>query len=85
MNTLKEILLEKIQWGIKATELFGLFEIVGRYDFDSINVALEELLSEGKIIELEYVLPQLNHRIKSFYLPAKIEIKIRGEYYELDS
>lgn len=31
---------------------------------------LEMLVIEGRILEIEYVLPKMDYRVKSFYLPA---------------
>lgn len=56
--------------GIKATELCAREEIVratGDFDVPSL---LDELVKEGRLVEVEYVLPQMEWRAKSFYLPA---------------
>ena len=74
----KVLLLDKIVGlqGIKATQLVALPEIaVPLQDFDIPNL-LDELVQEGKIIEIEYKLPEMDWRVKSFYLPAGTEIRI---------
>ena len=39
---------------------------------------LEDLVLENKIAEIEYVLPDMPYRTKSFFLPAGTKIKVRG-------
>lgn len=38
--------------------------------------AIEAAVEQGKIFEIEYCLPNMPDRVKSFYLPAKTEIKL---------
>lgn len=58
--------------GCKATEIFHCTELV----FECLVLTrdlpaiLEEMVSEGKLVEVEYLLPNMNYRIKSFLLPA---------------
>lgn len=71
-------LVEKIEGlqGIKATELVSLPDVClanWSQGFD-IPDLLDELVSENRIVEIEYALPEMSRRIKSFYLPAKTEI-----------
>jgi len=35
------------------------------------------LVAEERLIEIEYVLPTMNYRIKSFLLPVGTEIKMK--------
>ena len=73
----KERLVEKIVGlqGIKATALVSIPEIaVDLQEFD-IPDLLDELVGEGKILEIEYNLPEMPERIKSFYLPAGTKVR----------
>ena len=59
--------------GCKATELAADVRIAtaGR----DLPEAIERLVEKGELLEIEYVLPTLNFRIKSFLLPKGTEIK----------
>lgn len=60
--------------GCKATELAAVKEIACcGYPFIQL---LDELMRENEIIEIEYVLSEMNYRIKSFLLPKGTEIHI---------
>jgi hypothetical protein len=64
--------------GLKATEL--AFEFVRRIHAEgciSNNVLqlIEELVKEGRLVEIEYVLSTLKYRIKSFILPGDTEVQ----------
>lgn len=75
MTTLTEIILEKVQNGIKATELCAEIPSelhkhkIQLYNSDEILREIERLIKTGEIVEMEYVLPHINYRIKSFLLP----------------
>lgn len=58
--------------GCKAMELIASKNL-NAYDF-SWPDAIEEAVQRGKIIEIEYMLPNMNWRIKSFYLPGGTRI-----------
>jgi hypothetical protein len=70
-----------LKQGCKAIELgAALVEILtqdGDCDDFPIPDLIEELVQEEKLVEVEYVLPAMNYRIKSFLLPAGTEIKMR--------
>jgi hypothetical protein len=76
-------LITEVQ-GCKATELvtksqFNL-DMIRALEVYDLPTVLAELLHERRLIEVEYVLPQLNFRAKSFLLPAGVEVKInKGE------
>lgn len=59
------------QQGIKAVEL--VLNVLGSlgHAFDDREYLLElsRLIQEGEVIEFEYVLPNLDYRIKSIYFP----------------
>jgi len=73
----KTALVEKVAFyqGIKAVQLVADLT-PDLIDFD-IPLLLEELVSENKLIEIEYALPNMNWRLKSFYFPAGTAISIR--------
>jgi hypothetical protein len=74
MEKLKEKLEEVINGstGIKAIELvcnISEFIHTNKYDSKQIDLALEELLADEKICELEFIIPKLDYKIKSIYFP----------------
>lgn len=75
---MKDNIIEVIKdcQGCKATELpVKLVHFIGAWDveLDNLPELIEELVSEGKLCEIEYILPGTD-RIKSFLLPAGTEI-----------
>jgi len=63
--------------GCKAMDLAANREIALSVDKDdSLMSNVDILVTEGKLIEIEYVLPQ-SERVKSFLLPANTDVKIR--------
>jgi hypothetical protein len=93
-QAIKEI-VESVQ-GLKATELAAKEElnvllkeketVAGvECEFD-LPELLEEMVVEGMILEVEYVLPSLPH-MKSFYLPAGTRInslRFSKKYHWID-
>lgn len=58
--------------GINGVHLvLNVMSIVGpmKLENDEYNQELEKLVESGEIVELEYVLPQMDYRIKSIYFP----------------
>jgi hypothetical protein len=47
----------------------------GADKFDFLEL-MSELIAEGKVIEIEYVLSNMNYRAKSFYLPANTKVSV---------
>lgn len=75
-----EIVTEK--QGCKATEISVDEELAKAATVLGTDVVVNEiyqLANEGKLIEIEYVLPRLNFRIKSFMLPQGTKINIQGK------
>uniref|UniRef100_A0A6M3L8D9 Uncharacterized protein n=1 Tax=viral metagenome TaxID=1070528 RepID=A0A6M3L8D9_9ZZZZ len=74
---LKDRILELVNNGIKGTEL--VVKIISESDVlihtDVVKV-IEELMEQGEMIEIDYVLPSMEYRIKSFYLPKGTSISI---------
>jgi len=62
--------------GCKATELIA--HVAGRLEEEfpqhDFMRALNELLESGELEEVEYVLPQMDYRTKSFLLPKNTQI-----------
>lgn len=76
----KNILVGKITslQGIKATQLAVEEEItLGLSEFN-VPALLEELVAEKRLIEIEYTLPDMDWRLKSFYLPVGSKVSVKG-------
>lgn len=43
------------------------------FDFPDL---LQEMITEGMLVEVEYVLPSMNYRCKSFLLPAGTQVNV---------
>ena len=69
------IRLVKDSTGIKATELIAkLATHDDRYPQDEdILELIEQVAVAGDILELEYLVPQMDYRIKSIYFPKGTE------------
>jgi len=64
--------------GCKAMDLcVNIAELYGKFDFD-IGLLVEELVKEKRLVEVEYILPSMSYRVKSFLLPKETEVKING-------
>ncbi len=64
--------------GLKATELPAKFdlEMLGTLEVVDFPTVLAELLHERRIVEIEYTLPNMNYRVKSFILPAGTDVNV---------
>jgi hypothetical protein len=67
--------------GIKATELAvsvttALLEEKQEWTQDQFFKALEELVHEREIVEVSYVLPTMDYKVKSIYFPKGTEVSI---------
>ncbi len=65
--------------GIKATELVVLVvQQCSEFPFkhEEFENAVSELVEEGEIVELEYTLPSMDYRVKSYYLPKGTVIEV---------
>jgi hypothetical protein len=77
---LKQVILEVVNanTGMRGVELAlkVLDRTMPRY-FESpqYQEALDELVAEGSIVELEYTLPEMDYRTKSIYFPKGTQIK----------
>lgn len=66
---------------IKMTELIVRIakELVRDINIEQIFVALDDLVREKEVVEVEYVLPAMNYRTKSMYFPKGTEINVAGK------
>ena len=78
--------LVSMKQGIKAMELACDPEVLKILGDESFHDVIEELITEKRIVEVEYVVPSIPYRLKSFYLPAdSIVIRIRGQISNVES
>jgi hypothetical protein len=78
-DEIKQLIVERVseKAGLKAVHLASEEDIVlACKDLPSI---CEELVEEGRLVEVEYVLPEMDWRIKSFYLPAGTVVRVRSK------
>jgi hypothetical protein len=81
MLEFQELLVRRITelQGCKATELVSDEEVVKALmvnDDISLLDALDAIVTTNRIVEIEYVLPELDFRVKSFYLPANTQVRV---------
>jgi len=74
MTDYKEIIKTKIDnsTGIKGVELsLAVMDVVNPaiFKFEEYWNAITELVESGEVMELEFVLPQIDYRTKSIYFP----------------
>lgn len=80
---IKKYIIELVENGpIKATEIAGHYPLIkmvreSNLDLD-IPILLNELVEQDRILEIEYVLPKMDYRIKSIYMPKGTEVVIKG-------
>ena len=79
MNNLDQCILESIASGKKGVDLATDLASNGFTDYDENQYTIDNLIWAGKIIEIEYEIPTMGYRTKSFYLPGNSIIKIRQE------
>jgi len=68
--------------GCKATQVLCLVENEGDMillarDYNVVEL-IAELVKERKLVEVEYILPAMNYRVKSFLLPALTKVMINS-------
>ena len=86
-RAIKDVLVRTVveAQGLKATELANLFlddlspeearAVRHREDLDLPRL-MRELVEDGELVEVEYVLPTMNYRAKSFFLPRNSEVVV---------
>lgn len=70
--TIKELIVKTVNdhQGIKATELaVDVISENTEITPDDYENALSELIRNGEIVEVEYTLPSMDYRVKSWFLP----------------
>lgn len=74
--------------GCKATEIIprlSLEALQSLEEGNDISTIIAELINERRLIEVEYELPQMDWRTKSFLLPFKTDVRINRCESELES
>lgn len=73
--------------GCKATEIVPhlSLEALQALETNDISTIIAELINERKLIEVEYELPEMNWRTKSFLLPFKTEVRVNRCESEIES
>ena len=71
----KKLIVQECSIGLKATELPARLPI----PIEGVDLValIQELIDEGSLIEIEYVLPGMPYRAKSFLLPAGTYVSIK--------
>lgn len=63
--------------GCKGTELATALALrCPEEDFP--GEIIDDLVKQKRLIEVEYCLPSINYRLKSFYLPAGTQVVLKG-------
>lgn len=80
---MREVILQVIKesQGIKTTELAlkVMAEIgPGSFDKDKFELSLAQLIHGKEIIEVEYVLPNMDYRMKAIYFPKGTRLGINN-------
>jgi Tfp pilus assembly ATPase PilU len=75
----KQIIVETVTslQGCKATELVSdkrMVEVATLINTLELSALIDQLVEEGKLVEIEYELNQLHYRTKSFLLPGDVKI-----------
>lgn len=77
-DQVKQLIVEAVTGPIKAVDL--VLEVmqdapINRAVSDSFGDYLDELVREGRLVEIEYVLPDMPERVKSVYFPAGTKVR----------
>ena len=73
-----EAYVEDMQ-GTKATELCSSKQLIIMLKEFNIPELLEQLVTEHRVVEVEYTLPSMSYKVKSFYLPKGTVVRILGD------
>lgn len=85
--SMKETILHMVNThqGLKGVELavkvMSVMDPV-MFSHSVFTVAVSELVRDGELIEIEYTLPQMEYRLKSFFLPKGTTLGIRMEVFK---
>lgn len=77
--SLKEAIIEAVtrMQGCKTMDLFGDEDVLGLLSTEiemSLSEVVQILVNEGELVEVEYILPARDYRIKSFLLPKGTKV-----------
>jgi len=70
--------------GVKAVTLASDEEVLKLLGNESFHDVMEELISENRVVEIEYTVPSMPYRLKSFYLPGGSVVVVRGQQESID-
>jgi hypothetical protein len=68
-------IVESLQ-GCKATEMISNLDVEYLQSIDSLPELLEEMVKQDMLVEIEYVLPSMTYRAKSFLLPKGTKLNL---------
>lgn len=79
----KDLIVEHIArvQGCKGTDLAAAWAASshGEHRFiEDLDSIIEELIIEKRIVEVSYVLSNMDYREKSFYLPGNTRVEVHG-------
>jgi len=74
----KDLIIQVVidKQGAKATVLAAEEQLLNLgHDFPDL---VEELVEEKRLVEVEYILPDMNYRCKSFLLPKGTRVRVKN-------
>lgn len=82
-DRIKDTIVEIVNHGTgcKAPELISLItahdpSIVSLREYREVPALIAELVKENRIVEVEYILPTMDYRVKSMLFPAGTKLHI---------
>jgi len=80
MEKIKELIINCINehTGIKGVDLV-VDVCSNEVNTEEYENALNELVMNGEIIEVEYTLPSMDYRVKSMYFPKETVVVVSGQ------
>lgn len=76
MTSIQTRILGLVSNGIRYTDLIFKLESEFTDDLIKLEKEINDLVKQGEIIEIEYTLPNMDYRIKHYYLPKGTRIEI---------
>ncbi len=70
------VVLQAVSSGVKATELAVQLAQHASSEPERYLALVQQLIEDGEIVEIEYVLPDMPYRTKSFYLPKGAKVTV---------
>lgn len=84
VETLEEAIIRRVTelQGCKITSL--VVDLTDQFsdEIRQVSEIVDRLIAEKKLVEVEYVLPALSYRAKSFLLPAGSSVCVFGARFE---